>query len=287
MTDQDRQKDFLNRLTFVAFDTETTGLWAPSNRIVEIGAVKFRLDDDQSESFQSLVNPERPMPEDVIPIHGITDDMVARAEPIKPVLEHFFDFCGTSSVLIAHNAAFDISFVYFDMDRSSLKVDTGPILDTVDIYRRFFPGLPGYSLELLSKHFGITENQQHRALADAELVHRLFRRAIDRIPSVDAMAKLRTTVTVHDLSSWEAQADKLPPGFETLREAAQQNCRIEMVYGTPGVEPSSRVVRPRQFYALGSQHYMQAYCERVNAERTFRLDRITEYKIIKEESPAG
>jgi len=282
MTKQNRRKDFLNRSTFVAFDTETTGLWAPSNRIVEIGGVKFRLDDDRTESFQSLVNPERPIPEDVIPIHGITDEMVAVAEPIKPVLERFFQFCGSDSVLIAHNAPFDISFIYFEMDRCALKADTGQILDTVDIYRRFFPGLPAYSLEALSKHFGITESQQHRALADAELVHGLFRHAIDHIPPIPGMTELKTTVTVHDLSSWEALADQVPSGFESLKEAAHQKCRVEMVYSTPGTEPSSRVVRPRQFYALGSQYYMQAYCERANAERTFRLDRIAEFRLLEE-----
>jgi DNA polymerase III epsilon subunit family exonuclease len=281
MAEQDRQKDLLNRLTFVAFDTETTGLWAPSNRIVEIGAVRFRLDDDRSESFQSLVNPERPIPEDVIPIHGITDDMVAEADPIKPVLERFFEFCGSDSVLIAHNAPFDISFIYFEMDRCALKAVTGPILDTVDIYRRFFPGLPGYSLESLSRHFGITDTQQHRALADAELVHGLFRHAIKNIPPVDDMATLRDTLTVHDISTWEAMADQVPAGFEPLRDAARQNGRVEMNYGTPGTDPSSRVVQPRQFYALGSQFYMQAFCERANAERTFRLDRITEFKVLE------
>ena len=282
MADHNRKKDLLNRLTFVALDTETTGLWAPSNRIVEIGGVKFRLDDDRTESFQSLVNPERPIPEDVIPIHGITDEMVAEAEPIKPVLERFFQFCGSDSVLIAHNAPFDISFIYFEMDRCALKADTGQILDTVDIYRRFFPGLPAYSLEALSKHFGITESQQHRALADAELVHGLFRHAINRIPPISDMTELKTTVTVHDLSSWEALVDELPSGFESLRQAVEQNCRVEMTYSTPGTEPSSRVVRPRQFYALGSQYYMQAYCERTNAERTFRLDRIAEFRLLEE-----
>jgi predicted DNA-binding transcriptional regulator YafY len=96
------------------------------------------------------------------------------------------------------------------------------------------------------------------------------------------MTELKTTVTVHDLSSWETLADELPSGFESLREAAHQECRVEMTYSTPGAEPSSRVVRPRLFYALGSQYYMQAYCERANAERTFRLDRIAEFRLLEE-----
>ena len=279
--------DFLGRTTFVAFDTETTGLWAPSNRIVEIGAVKFRLDSDWSDSFQALVNPGRPMPEDVIPVHGITDEMVADAESIKPVLKRFFDFCGQGSVLIAHNAPFDISFLHFEMDRCNMKIESGPILDTVDIYRRFFGGLSAYSLESLSRQFGLTDSQQHRALADAELVRGLFRHAADKIPAIADLPALRDTLTVHDLSTWEAKTDQVPAGFEPLRQAAQKNLRVQMTYGTPGTQPSSRVVRPRQFYAMGSQHYMQAFCERVRAERTFRLDRIAEYKLLNEETPEG
>ncbi|MBD3402519.1 hypothetical protein GF420_06465, partial [candidate division GN15 bacterium] len=66
---------WLAKQRFVAFDTETTGLWAASHRIVEIAGVAFRPGSEQTQHFQELVNPGRPMPEEVIGIHGITDAM--------------------------------------------------------------------------------------------------------------------------------------------------------------------------------------------------------------------
>ena len=103
--------------TYVAFDTETTGLWAASHRIVEIGAVKFVPAIEKFVTFQHLINPQRTMPEDVIEIHGITDDMVAKAETADIVLKRFIKFCGEDSILIAHNALFDISFVAGELER--------------------------------------------------------------------------------------------------------------------------------------------------------------------------
>ena len=112
--------EFLGRQPFVAFDTETTGLWAISNRLVEIAAVRFTLEEGQIDSFQSLINPQRTIPSEVIGIHGITDDMVADSDPVGPVLSRFIDWLDPEDILIAHNAMFDISFVACELERESM-----------------------------------------------------------------------------------------------------------------------------------------------------------------------
>ena len=94
----------------VAFDTETTGLWAVSDRLVEIGAVKFRLGENPTATFQELINPEREIPPDAIAVHHIGNSMVLNAPKAAGVLERFVEFIG-DAVLVAHNAPFDISFV--------------------------------------------------------------------------------------------------------------------------------------------------------------------------------
>ena len=189
------QNHFLSSQTFVAFDTETTGLWAQAHRVVEIGAVRFNLSSESTEIFSTLINPQRPMPEEVINIHGITDEMVADAPSIEIVLPRFIDFCG-DSILLAHNASFDISFIACELERTNLKFGDNLILDTVDIYRRLFPGLPKYSLLRLAQKFNFAKTQDHRAVSDARLVQQLFQNAVEQGPEMINLDDLKKTFAV-------------------------------------------------------------------------------------------
>lgn len=266
--------------TYVAFDTETTGLWAPSHRVVEIGAVRFRLDSESTETFASLINPQRPMPSEVVRIHGITDDMVADAPPIETVLPRFSDFCG-DSVLVAHNAPFDISFVGCELDRCELPSGGNLILDTVDIYRRLFPGLPGYSLLHLAQQFKIADTQDHRALADARYVCSLFRQAAARFPAIDGDEALRRAFTVYHMDDWKLKPAVIPESFENLASALEEKRRIRIKYRSAGQPPAWRVIRPVSVHALGDRLYVSAHCEKADADRTFRLDRIEACELLE------
>ncbi|MCK4301855.1 MAG: WYL domain-containing protein [candidate division Zixibacteria bacterium] len=269
-------------MSFVAFDTETTGLWAPAHRIVELGAVKFRLGEESHQSFQSLINPMRKIPADVINVHGITDEMVSDAPTAEDVLREFLDFCGSDAVLIAHNAPFDIAFVGCELDRAGLTPRNHPVLDTIDICHRFFPGLPSYSLLSLVKHLGIAAGQDHRALSDAYLVRQVFKRAAVEFPRIESRAQLLGLVTSHRLSDWRGEEVHLAPRFAPLEQAIARKRPVEIVYATQAQPPSTRVVRPQALFSLGSKIYMNAYCELARAERTFRLDRIVQFQLIDE-----
>ncbi|HNQ98131.1 MAG TPA: 3'-5' exonuclease, partial [Treponemataceae bacterium] len=147
--------------TFTAFDTETTGLDPKSNRIVEIGGLRF---DNLgiAARFNSLINPGRPMPEEASRINGITDTMLAGQPTAAEVFPDFLRFAG-NSVLIAHNAPFDISFVNEELSRSGKPALTNKVVDTRILARELFPGLPKYTLQDLARHFGITAIEAHRA----------------------------------------------------------------------------------------------------------------------------
>jgi len=272
---------YLRTQTWVAFDTETTGLWAPSHRVVEIGAVRFRLGSDRTETFASLVNPQRPMPSEVIRIHGITDDTVADAPTVGDVLRRFLDFC-SDAVLVAHNAPFDISFVGCEMERCQLPFCDNLIFDTVDIYRRLFPGLPGYSLLQLARQFNVAQTQAHRALADAEYVSRLVRHAATRFPEIDGPEALRATFTTYRMQDWRSEPAVIPVGYEDLALALAEKRRIRIKYHSTGQEAAWRVIRPSIVHALGDRLYLTAHCEKADAERTFRLDRIESYELLEE-----
>jgi len=279
--------EYLKNLTFVAFDTETTGLWAPSNRIVELGAVKFSLIDGELESFQSLVNPEREMPPEVIGVHGITDEMVADAPKIGSILEQFIEFCGDESILVAHNAPFDIAFVGCELERVGLQFGENLIIDTVEIFRTLFPGLPSYSLLSLSKQFEIAVSQTHRALDDARLVAGLIKHAAPKFPSIDNRDELQRMMTCYHMNDWQSQPKQIPDEFKIVHEAQVSGSRLQIVYSSPDKPDHSRTVRVRNIFQLNTRFYMNAFCERVNAERTFRLDRIRSAELVGSEGTDG
>ncbi len=279
--DETRPADYLLGQTFVAFDTETTGLWAQAHRIVEIGAIRFTVSSESTEVFSTLVNPQRPMPDEVIRIHGITDEMVADAPTIDLVLPGFIEFCG-DSILIAHNAPFDISFIACELERTGLQFGNNLILDTVDIYRRLYPGLPAYSLVKLARQFSLAKTQDHRAVADAVLVLQLFQNALERFPELNHLDDLKNTLTVLDMHDCKSAPASIPPGQQDLVTACDQNRRVRIVYQGSNGSPSSRVIQPRSLHSLGNRSYVTAYCEQANAERTFRLDRIQSCKLLDE-----
>ncbi len=273
--------EFLQTLDFVAFDTETTGLWAPANRIVEVGAVRFQLGNDRVKRYQSLVNPERHIPVETVRVHRITDTMVKDAPMIKPVLEQFFDFCGPESILIAHNALFDISFVGCELERVGLPLPKIMVLDTVDIYRQYHPGLDSYSLLSLAQQFRISKSQNHRASDDAALVWKLFTHVSERFPFIRNNQDLRREFTLYSLSDRQEVAKELPDRYSDISVAIKEGLTLEIIYASPRKPPETRIIRPLRLHVLKSAFYIAAYCERAQAERTFRLDRIKSFHLLQ------
>jgi DNA polymerase III epsilon subunit-like protein len=207
--------------------------------------------------------------------------MVAGAPSIDKVLPDFIRFCG-DSILVAHNAPFDISFIARELERTGLEFGNNLILDTVDIYRRLYPGLPAYSLLQLARQFNLARTQDHRAVADAALVQQLYRNAIERFPVLNHLDDLKSIFTVFSMHDMKSAVALVPPGLEDLVTACDQNRRMRIIYLGSGRSPSSRVIRPRSLHSLGSRSYVTAYCEQANAERTFRLDRIQSCELLDE-----
>ncbi len=281
MFDKEGLNEYLRRQVFVAFDTETTGLWAPVNRVVEIGAVKFEMEVEDGQRFSSLINPERPMPLEVIRVHGITDLMVCDAPTAPEVLAQFKAFLGTDTVLIAHNAPFDISFLGMEFSRAQIPAPENIIIDTVDILHHTIPGLPSYSLEALARRFKLAPAQEHRALADALLVMELFRMAAPAIEDVGKKEDWGKHLAAYRMDEWHDDTARLPEEFAELDEAVRLNRRVTIVYEAKPNVPSRRTIQTRRIHKLRDIYYIEAWCEQAKADRTFRVDRITRWTVVE------
>ncbi|HSG21824.1 MAG TPA: exonuclease domain-containing protein [Azonexus sp.] len=164
----------LSDLTYTVFDTETTGL-EPSNgdEIIQIGAARIvnnRL--LRQEVFDQIIDPECPLKPESIPIHGITEDMVRGKPTIDVVLPSFYEFC-EDTVLIAHNAAFDMRFLQLKEERTGIKFNQ-PVLDTLLLSAVVHPNQESHKLDVILERLGIHIDSRHNALEDSLATGEVF-----------------------------------------------------------------------------------------------------------------
>ena len=204
--------------TFVVVDLETTGTSPASGAMItEIGAVKIRGGEVIGE-FHTLVNPGSAIPPFITVLTGITDAMVAPAPKFDEVLPAFLEFCGsaTETILIAHNAPFDIGFLKAAAQTHNYPWPSFTVLDTVKIARRTLTKdeTPNVKLGTLAQYFGLAEPPTHRALDDARATVHIFHHLLERLGNVgvDTLEELQNFS--HPLSESERKkkslAEKLP-----------------------------------------------------------------------------
>lgn len=168
----------LAELSYTIFDTETTGLEpAGGDEIIQIGAVRLVAGKlRKGESFDQLVDPQRPIPAATIPIHGITPAMVAGAPTIATVLPAFHAYA-QDTVLVAHNAAFDLRFLQLKEAATGCRFDQ-PVLDTLLLSALVHPNQESHKLEAIAERFGVTVIGRHTALGDALVTAEIFQKLI-------------------------------------------------------------------------------------------------------------
>ncbi len=158
---------------YVVLDVETTGLDVfMGHEICEIAALSLEGGRIR-ESFGTLVNPCRPIPPDAGAINGITDEMVRDAPTMTDVLPGLLDFLGRESVLVIHNAPFDMAFIQSKLIKLKLEPLSNLVVDTLVLAKREFGG-GGNSLGRLAARLSLEQGTPHRALGDTETTARLF-----------------------------------------------------------------------------------------------------------------
>ena len=195
------RKQPIDNTEYCVFDLETTGISHITEKITEVGIIKIK-NGEVIDTFECFVNPEKPIPQKVVEVTHITDDMVKDAETIDKVMPKILEFMG-DSVLVAHNADFDIGFMKYNCEKLGLKLDN-TYIDTLRLARAMFPEFTKYKLGIIAEKLGIKVDVAHRALDDVKTLVAVFKEMIER-------AKEKKAKIIDDFDNvFEADFRKLP-----------------------------------------------------------------------------
>ena len=283
----------ISNLRFVAFDTETTGIQARTEEIIEIAALVFD-EDFEHRKFKSLIKPEKLIPKEVTQIHGITDESVKDAPGREIVLTQFFEFLsvsGTPRVMVAHNAGFDVGF----LNSNAAKVkslnnsfETEIVIDSCILAKMLLPELKTHKLSALANYFKIEVNTMHRADEDVRVLKEVFMKllsiAADKISNKNLECTLMNLIDCcggyFELAPWDSKIRsapfKLSPRIQKIEELCGQNQKILISYET---EENVRYITPKEIIIKGFRVMLKAFCHRDDIDKTFRVDKILSFKI--------
>ncbi|WP_097005996.1 PolC-type DNA polymerase III [Lacrimispora amygdalina] len=207
--------------SYVVFDIETTGFSSSRNRIIEIGAVKV-TDGKIMDKFSAFVNPDVPIPFEIEQLTGINDSMVLPHPQIDVILPQFLEFC-KDSVLVAHNASFDVSFISYNAQQ--LQLDFNPtVIDTVALSRLLLPSLNRYKLDTVAKALKISLANHHRAVDDAGCTAEIFAAFVRMLRD----RGVETLDELNRLSTMSAEMIKKLPTYHVIILAANDVGRVNL-----------------------------------------------------------
>ena len=160
---------------FVVFDSETTGFFPhQGDEIISLGAIIVKNGKiDENSIFNRLINPKRKIPQDIVNLTGINNEMVAREPRAGIILAEFLSFI-SNRVLVAHHAAFDLAFINLKLNRYCQGKIHNPVIDTLELVRALNPTIVKHDLDFLAKHFHIPNQKRHTALGDSIITAKLF-----------------------------------------------------------------------------------------------------------------
>jgi len=165
----------------VILDTETTGLSADKDRIVEIACIELSNHIPTKNIFHTFINPETKVSADAFSVHGYSDEFLSNKPKFKEIVKNFLDFIKEKKLVI-HNADFDLGFLNNELRRLNVKpILKSDVVDTLQIARSKFPGV-GNSLDALCKRYKINveAREKHSALVDCHLLSKVYIELIDK-----------------------------------------------------------------------------------------------------------
>lgn len=232
----------LDEITLIGFDTETTGKYPLQAEVCELAAVKM-VNGKKQDEFQTLIRPRKPIPQNVIKIHGITNEMVKDAPVMEDVIEDFHKFL-QGGILVAHHAPFDLGFIAPSLDQAGLDLPDLPVLCSSLLSRKAIPDSPNHRLQTLIPHLNLHRGPAHRALDDAiacaELTWKCFERAEMKV------LEEATTLQGGPLfwSQYSLSPLKEQKHLSALFEALTEHQKVKITYGGGSKAGKPREVKP-------------------------------------------
>lgn len=247
----------LNSL-FIGFDTETTGKYPIESEICEIAAVKYQ-NGKMVDRFQSFIKPRRAMNEEVIKIHGITNEMVQNSPSAKDVLPKFHQFI-QGGTLIAHHAPFDLGFITVGFEDCQLSLPERPVICSSRLSRNVITDSENHRLQTLIKHLGLPQGTAHRALDDAIACLQVALYCIEKAQ----LSSLEEIFTKQGgpLYWKDYSIDELKFKSKSLRlliEAMDRRQRVRMTYKSGSKPGRERVIEPLGLVRSPDGDYFVAY----------------------------
>ncbi len=249
--------------TWVAFDTETTGL-EPGSRLLDLAAVAFDDHGTVLATFNQLVHPGMPIPPDASEINGITDDVVAGQPSTTQVLADFLAWLPSRSTLIAHNAPYDCDILTWEFQRAGLDLPKQRVIDTC-LMAKALAETKDNRLQTLIRHHRLKViGDAHRALPDADAVRQYFLVVRPRLAPVPKPWTGRC-----------AHPKKLPRTLSALPTWVDSARRLRISYTDAHGATSKREITPYGYATTGSGLMIHGFCHLAGNRRQFKAERMT------------
>lgn len=276
--------------TFVVFDLETTGFNKEQDKIIEFGAVKI-VNGEVVDRFSQFVDPQMPIPPKITELTSITDQDVKGAKTIEEVLPAFMNFA-QGSILVAHNASFDVGFIKNKASKLDMKVEH-TVLDTVELSRTLFPHLSRHKLNTIAKHLGVSLDNHHRAVDDAEATAEIFLKCIPLLEEEG----VKNLTDINELATRKVDKKKLRAyhavilvqnyiGLRNLYELVSLS-HLQYYYRRPRI-PKSLFNKMREGLIIGTAcEAGELYNAVLNNDPAERIEELVNYYDYLEIQPVG
>lgn len=263
---------------FVAVDLETTGKFPIESQICEIGAVKWKNGKVVGE-YSTLIKPSKPMGQEVIDIHNITNEMVTDAPKIDEKLTELNDFI-KGGIVLAHHAPFDIGFLVVDYEKQKIDLPRKPILCTSLLSRALITDSPNHKLQTLVKHLGIDGGSAHRALDDAKSCLEVGLKCFEKMGDVDLNTIIKKQQKKISWSYYSLDELRTQDHLAQLVEACERQLPANIIY-----QGGSRPGKVRRVYPVGivrnpNGDFLAASDEPDGTIKRFYLNRVSESNLI-------
>ncbi len=264
----------LSELTFVALDIETTGLDPFVDKILEIAGIKFNIEGANRGKLSILINPKIPIPPEVTRIHGINQEMVRGKPGIREALYMLKDFLGNETVLLFHNAWFDLSFLGKAFYDTHIPSPSLPVIDTLSLSQRYLSGKEGCSLQAVFRRVSSNKGLEfHRAFDDSLAVKEIFIHLMRKL-RVQTLGEILRSREIISFQQGFLTGVELQGNYVFINQAREKKTPLEIEYPEKNGRRRLYHIIINEVIKGGKKVFLYASCLPTYRKKYFELHKI-------------